>query len=224
MFMMGLPWLLVLELVLYAGCFICGVIAAAWMTLTQGHFDGRCILYGSVHYNASGQALTVEGSSSPSVCYFVSAIAVCMAIYCFSLILYWIYASCVDEDVRRGTVSLNTSLGVCGLLLFFLMVSGCILKIGRDSLCFSVLHNTPSITSCEDAENKTWAHPYTGNQFYTGLYSTERSMWVSFFFWVLITAVVVIQRRQSSRLKVWGDDEWSRAETEPFLHRPSRQR
>lgn len=35
MFMMGLPWLLVLELVLYAGCFICGVIAAAWMTLTQ---------------------------------------------------------------------------------------------------------------------------------------------------------------------------------------------
>uniref|UniRef100_A0A671QFE4 Transmembrane protein 179B n=1 Tax=Sinocyclocheilus anshuiensis TaxID=1608454 RepID=A0A671QFE4_9TELE len=159
-------------------------------------------------------------SSSPSVCYFVSAIAVCMAIYCFSLILYWIYASCVDEDVRRGTVSLNTSLGVCGLLLFFLLVSGCILKIGRDSLCFSVLHNTPSITSCEDAENKTWAHPYTGNQFYTGLYSTERSMWVSFFFWVLITAVVVIQRRQSSRLKVWADDEWSRAETEPFLHRP----
>lgn len=35
LFMMGLPWLLVLELVLYAGCFICGVIAAAWMTLTQ---------------------------------------------------------------------------------------------------------------------------------------------------------------------------------------------
>lgn len=35
MFKMGLPWLLLLELVLYAGCFICGVIAAAWMTLTQ---------------------------------------------------------------------------------------------------------------------------------------------------------------------------------------------
>lgn len=52
----------------------------------------------------------------------------------------------------------------------------------------------------------------------------QRSMWVSFFFWVLITAVVVIQRRQSSRLKVWGNDEWSRAETEPFLHRPSHPR
>ncbi len=26
------------------------------------------------------------------------------------------------------------------------------------------------------------------------------------------------------KLEGWGDDEWSRAETEPFLHRPSRQR
>ncbi|XP_056587579.1 transmembrane protein 179B [Triplophysa dalaica] len=219
--MMALPWLLVLELVLYAGCFICGVIAAAWLTLTQGHFDGQCILYGSVLYNISDESLILEGSSS-SICYFVSAIAVCMAIYCFSLILYWIYASCVDDNVRRGTGSLNTSIGVCGLLLFFLLVSGCILKIGRDSLCSSVLHIVPSISSCEDAENKTWASPYNGNQFYKGLNNTERSLWVSFFFWVLITAVVIIQRRQSSRLKVWGNDEWSRAETEPFLHRPSR--
>lgn len=35
MFAMALPWLLVLELVLYAGCFICGVIAAASLTITQ---------------------------------------------------------------------------------------------------------------------------------------------------------------------------------------------
>nr|XP_055035190.1 transmembrane protein 179B [Misgurnus anguillicaudatus] len=220
--MMALPWLLVLELVLYAGCFVCGVIAAAWLTLTQGHFDGRCILYGSVHYNVSIQSVTLEGSSSSSICYFLSAIAVFMAIYCFFLILYWIYASCVVDNVRRGTVSLNTSLGVCGLLLFLLLVSGCILKIGRDSLCFSVLHNVPSITSCEDAENQTWIPPYTGNQFHAGLYNTEKSVWVSFFFWLLITAVVIIQKWQSLRMKVWGDDEWSRAETEPFLHRPSR--
>ncbi|KAG1940629.1 transmembrane protein 179B [Pimephales promelas] len=137
------------------------------------------------------------------------------------------------RDVHDGT-TLAASFGACPLRWLFHLWgdscrlddthSGCILKIGRDSLCFSVLHNVPSITSCEDAENKTWAHPYTGNQFYTGLYSTERSVWVSFFFWVLITAVVVIQRRQSSRLKVWGNDEWSRAETEPFLHRPSQPR
>ena len=35
MFVMALPWLLVLELVLYAGCFICGIIAAASLTINQ---------------------------------------------------------------------------------------------------------------------------------------------------------------------------------------------
>ncbi|XP_007254247.3 transmembrane protein 179B [Astyanax mexicanus] len=218
MVVMGLPWLLTLELVLHAGCFICGIIAAASLTFTQGHFAGQCILYGSVHYNSSGHSLILENSSSSSLCYFVSAISVCMAIYCISLILYWVYASCVEEEVRRGTTLLNLSIGACGLLLFFLLVSGCVLKIGRDTLCLSVLHNVPSISNCEEAQNRTWASPYTGNQFYTGLYSAERSVWVSFFFWVLIMAVVVVQRRKAS-----GDDaEWSRAETEPFFHRQAR--
>ncbi|KAL7853936.1 hypothetical protein AOLI_G00207800 [Acnodon oligacanthus] len=218
MVVMGLPWLLTLELVLHAGCFICGIIAAASLTFTQGHFHGQCILYGSVHYNTSSNSLILENSSSTSLCYFVSAISVCMAIYCISLILYWIYSSCVEDEVKRGSVLLNVSLGVCGLLLFFLLVSGCVLRIGRDSLCLSVLHNVPSISNCEEAQNKTWASPNTGKQFYTGLYSAERSVWVSFFFWVLIMAVVVVQRRQAA-----GEDaEWSRAETEPFFHRPSR--
>lgn len=34
-FVMVLPWLLVLELVLYAGCFICGIMSAASLTITQ---------------------------------------------------------------------------------------------------------------------------------------------------------------------------------------------
>lgn len=33
--MMGLPWLLALELVLHAGSFMCGVITAASVTITQ---------------------------------------------------------------------------------------------------------------------------------------------------------------------------------------------
>ncbi|XP_066502665.1 transmembrane protein 179B [Hoplias malabaricus] len=218
MTVMGLPWLLTLELVLHAGCFICGIIAAASLTYTQGHFAGHCILYGSVHYNTSGHCLTLENSSSPSLCYFVSAISVCMAIYCISLILYWIYSSCVEDEVRRGSVLLNVSLGVCGLLLFFLLVSGCVLKIGRDSLCLSVLHNVPAISDCEEAQNKTWSSPYSGNQFYTGLYSAERSVWVSCFFWVLIVAVLVVQRREAAS----EEAEWSRAETEPFFRRPTR--
>ncbi|KAK1788249.1 hypothetical protein P4O66_016701 [Electrophorus voltai] len=201
MLVMGLPWLVTLELVLYAGCFICGIIAAASVTITQvgwevctyfgeigfmlcdGHFAGQCILYGSIHYNTSGHFLTVEISSSPSLCYFVSAISVCVAIYCFSLIFFWIYAGCVDEEVK----------------------------------------------SCEDAQNETWASPYTGNEFYSGLHSSEfgvtaafpspqRSVWVSIFFWLLIMAVVMVQRRQ-----VVGENTmWSHAETEPFFRRPAR--
>lgn len=102
----------------------------------QGHFAGRCILYGSVHLNASDQSLVMESSSSPSLCYFVSAISVCVSIYCFSLILYWMYTSCVDKDANRraerhafashfplhtlGYVYLSRSMRMSGVCLFFL--------------------------------------------------------------------------------------------------------
>ncbi|XP_053096017.1 transmembrane protein 179B [Pangasianodon hypophthalmus] len=216
--MMGLPWLLALELVLHAGSFMCGVITAASVTITQGHFSGQCILYGSIYFNTSDRSLTIESSSSPSLCHFVSAISMCVAIYCFSFILYWIYASCVDDYVKRRGVWLNVSLGVCVLLLLFLLVSGCILRIGRDNLCLTVLHNISSISSCKEAQNMTWSSPYTGTEFYTELHSAEKSVWVSFFFWLLAVAVVVVQRRQA----LSEEGQWSCDETEPFLHRPAR--
>ncbi|XP_053334847.1 transmembrane protein 179B isoform X1 [Clarias gariepinus] len=216
--MMGLPWLLALELVLHAGSFMCGVITAASVTITQRHFAGQCILYGSISFNTTDQSLTVESSSSPSVCYFVSAISVCVAIYCFSLILYWIYASCVDDYVKRRSVGLNVSLGLCGFLLLFLLVSGCILKIGRDSLCLSVLYNNSFISSCKEAQNMTWSSPYEGSEFYTKLHSAEKSVWVSFFFWLLVLAIVVVQRHQALN----EERQWSCDETEPFLRRPAR--
>ncbi|KAJ8408926.1 hypothetical protein AAFF_G00247440 [Aldrovandia affinis] len=223
MFAMGLPWLLVLELVMYAGCFICGIIAAASVTITQGHFSGQCVLYGSVYYNTSTQTLDLDGSSSPSLCYFISAISVCVAVCCFSLILYWIYSSCVGDELKRDTLWMNVTLGMCGVFLFFLLVSGCILRIGRDRLCLSVLHNVPLSTSCEEAENRTWEHPYNGSQFYTGLHNAEKSVWVNFFFWVLIVAVVTVQRRQGLEFRTAGDNpDWSTSEREPFFHRPSR--
>ncbi|KAL0994121.1 hypothetical protein UPYG_G00117990 [Umbra pygmaea] len=209
---MALPWLLVLELVLYAGCFICGIMSAVSLTITQGHFTGQCILYGTIEHNSSG--LILEKPSHPSLCYFVSAISVCVAIYCFSLMLYWIYTSFVEVEVKRERLWLNVTLGVCLKVLFFLIVSGCILRIGRDRLCMTALRNVPCITSCEEAENTTWVSPYDGNQFYTGLYSAERSVWVNIFFWVLIVAVVFVQRHQVS------GSEWSVSETEPFFRRP----
>ncbi|KAG9346449.1 hypothetical protein JZ751_006760 [Albula glossodonta] len=135
---MALPWLLVLELGLYAGCFVCGIIAAASVTITQGQFAGKCMLYGTVHSNAS--TLSVQTFSSPSLCYFVSAISVCVAVYCFSITLYWIYTSCVDQEVRRERLWMNVTLVVCGVFLFFLLVTGCILRIGRNRLCESIIH------------------------------------------------------------------------------------
>ncbi|XP_036381656.1 transmembrane protein 179B [Megalops cyprinoides] len=223
MLAMTLPWLLVLELVMYAGCFICGIITAALLTITQGHFSGQCLLYGSVQYNATAQALGLLTTSSPSLCYFVSSISVCVAIYCFSLILFWIYTSFVEDEVKRESLWVNVTLGVCGVFLFLLLVSGCILRIGRDRLCLSVLHNVPSIASCAEAESKTWMRPGNGGQFYTWLHSAEKSVWVNFFFWVLIVAVVMVQRRQASGYRSSGDDaDWSSSETEPFFHRPSR--
>ncbi|KAL2094724.1 hypothetical protein ACEWY4_009443 [Coilia grayii] len=224
---MALPWLLVLELVLYAGCFICGIISAASLTITQGHFAGRCILYGSVHLNATGQTLTIESSSSPSLCYFVSAISVFVSIYCFSLILYWLYTSCVDRDAKRQAAlsinfrsGLNVTLMVCVVVVFFLLVSGCVLRIGREHLCLHILQTLPSLFSCEEAENKTWASPYDGSQFSSGLHRAERSVWVNFFFWILIVAVVAVQRRHGGRFR---GPAWNADETEPFFfHRPSR--
>ncbi|KAJ8338068.1 hypothetical protein SKAU_G00370340 [Synaphobranchus kaupii] len=214
---MALHWLLVLELGLYAGCFICGIVAAASVTITQGHFAGRCILYGSVHYNTTSHSLTLVNSSSPSLCYFVTGISVCIAVYCFSLTLYWIYTNCVDQDVRRGRLCMNVTLVLCGVFLFFLLVTGCVLKIGRDHLCESVIHS-PAITRCEEAQDKPWSTPYVGTQFFSSLRSAETSVWVNFFFWMLIAAAVVVQRRQGSEFVARGEGtSGNPSETEPFF-------
>ncbi|XP_055757302.1 transmembrane protein 179B-like isoform X2 [Salvelinus fontinalis] len=156
------------------------------------------MLYGTVTHNSSSDSILVQTSSSPSLCYFVSAISVCVAIFCFSISLYWIYTCCLDGGVNRERVWLNMTLVVCGVFLFFLLVTGCVLKVGRDSLCDSVLHAVPNVTRCEQAQSRTWISPYTGTQFYTGLYNAGTAVWVNFFFWILIGILVVIQRGQGS--------------------------
>ncbi|XP_061086235.1 transmembrane protein 179B [Conger conger] len=219
---MATRWLFVLELVMYAGCFICGIIAAALLTITQGDFSGECLLYGSVHYNVSAQTLDPDAFSSPSLCYFLTAISVGVAIYCLSFILYWAYNKFLGEQLKRETLWLNVTLGVCGVFLVFLLVSGCMLRIGRDQLCLSVQNSTPLLSSCEQAENETWGQPYIGSHFYTGLHNTEKSVWVNFFFWVVIVVLVALQRQQGSEVRVVREDDWSSSETEPLFQRPAR--
>ncbi|XP_018592645.2 transmembrane protein 179B [Scleropages formosus] len=220
---MALPWSLLAELVLHAACFVCGVVTAAALTVVQGEFGGRCVLYGTVSYNGTTQSLVLDGSSSPSLCYFVSVVSVCVAIYCFSVTLYWVYLSCVGDEVTRARIWMTASLVVCGVFLFFLLVSGCVLKIGRDHLCNSIIEKA-SLKSCEEAQNKTWVSPLKRVQFYSGLRNAETSVWVNFFFWIIIVAMVIIQKRQGTELLAAPGDNAGGfpSETEPILRRSGR--
>nr|XP_046175589.1 transmembrane protein 179B-like [Oncorhynchus gorbuscha]XP_046175590.1 transmembrane protein 179B-like [Oncorhynchus gorbuscha] len=208
--MMVIPWLLLLEMGLYASSFVCGIVTASSLTIVQGSFGGLCMLYGTVNHNSSSGSILVQTSSSPSLCYFVSAISVCVAVFCFSISLYWIYTCCLDGGVNRERLWLNMTLVVCVVFLFFLLVTGCVLKVGRDSLCDSVLHAVPDVTRCEQAQSRTWISPYTGTQFYTGLYRSGTAVWVNFFFWILIGMLVVIQRGQGSDSRMMTPSETER--------------
>ncbi|XP_077355467.1 transmembrane protein 179B isoform X2 [Festucalex cinctus] len=192
------------------------------------------MLYGVVSYNATESVLGVQVSSSASLCYFLSAISVMVAVLCFSLSLYWLYSVCIDGEVGRERMWMNMAAVMCGVFLFFLLISGCMLKIGRDTLCKSVTLSVPNITSCEEAQTKKWVSPIKGDNFYSGFQKAEMAVWVNFFFWLLIGVLVIIQRRQSSGAKLltggldgpagglFRDPGATAAETEPFFNRPAR--
>ncbi|XP_051284910.1 transmembrane protein 179B [Dicentrarchus labrax] len=231
---MALTGLLLLELALYASCFVCGIVTAASITIVQGNFGGRCMLYGLVNFNATASLIGVQSSSSSSLCYFVSAISIMVAVVCFSLSLYWLYTFCIDGEVKRERMWMNLIVAVCGAFLFFLLITGCMLKIGRDSLCNSVIHAVPNITRCEEAQTRKWASPIKGGKFYNSLFKAETAVWVNFFSWLIIGGLVFVQRRQSSGTKpivggfggpaggLFGDPGVTAAETEPFFNRPAR--
>uniref|UniRef100_A0A3Q0TFY9 Transmembrane protein 179Ba n=1 Tax=Amphilophus citrinellus TaxID=61819 RepID=A0A3Q0TFY9_AMPCI len=224
--------LLLLEWALYISCFVCGIVTAASVTIVQGNFGGRCMLYGQVSYNASVQLIRVQSSSSSSLCYFVSAISVMVAVVCFSLSVYGVYAFCTDGEIKRERVWMNVIIVVCGIFLFFLLVTGCMLKIGRDSLCASIAHTVPNVTRCcDEAQSRKWVSPLEGGRFYSSLHKAETAVWVNFFFWLIIGVLVVIQRRQGSGVKLiagtpagslFGDTSGTAEETEPFFNRPGR--
>ena len=96
---------------------------------------------------------------------------------------------------------MNVIIALCGAFLFLLLIAGCVLKIGRDSLCSSVTSTVPNVTkcnntqkrhcqnellkmsdlmlvaffckSCEDAQNKSWTSPFKGESFYKSLFKAE---------------------------------------------------
>lgn len=68
---------------------------------TQGNFGGHCMLYGAVSYNATSKLIGVQSSTSSSLCYFVSAISIMVAVVCFSLSVYWVYTFCSEGELKR---------------------------------------------------------------------------------------------------------------------------
>ncbi|XP_037336792.2 transmembrane protein 179B [Pungitius pungitius] len=222
---------LLLELGLYASCFVCGIITAASITIVQGNFGGRCMLYGLVDYNATADLIGIKSSSSMSLCYFVSAISVMVAVVCFSVSLYWLYMFCIDGEIRRERAWMNLIIAASGFFLFFLLITGCVVKIGRDALCHSLLESVPNITSCDEAQTRKWVSPLRGGRFYNSLHKAETAVWVNFFLWFIVGVLVIIQRRQGSGSKViaggpagglFGEAGVTDAETEPFFNRPAR--
>uniref|UniRef100_A0A8C5FQJ4 Transmembrane protein 179B n=1 Tax=Gadus morhua TaxID=8049 RepID=A0A8C5FQJ4_GADMO len=97
---------------------------------------------------------------------------------------------CLSPRTRVWT---TLTLGLCGVFLFFLLISGCILKIGRDSLCSSIVKAVDKITSCEQAQGATWATAFDGHQFYIRLHNAETAVWVNFFLWIIAGGLLVFQ-------------------------------
>uniref|UniRef100_A0A673T363 Transmembrane protein 179B n=1 Tax=Suricata suricatta TaxID=37032 RepID=A0A673T363_SURSU len=133
---MALPWSQRFELLLFTAAFLCGAVAAATLTRTQGSFHGHCPLYGVTALN--GSSLALSQPSAPSLCYFVAGVSGLLALYCLLLLLFWVYSSCI-EDSHRGPAGLRIALAISAIATFLVLVSACILRFGTHSLCKSIV-------------------------------------------------------------------------------------
>ncbi|NP_001350529.1 transmembrane protein 179B isoform 3 precursor [Homo sapiens] len=198
---MALSWLQRVELALFAAAFLCGAVAAAAMTRTQGSFSGRCPLYGVATLN--GSSLALSRPSAPSLCYFVAGASGLLALYCLLLLLFWIYSSCI-EDSHRGAIGLRIALAISAIAVFLVLVSACILRFG---------------TSCSEAQKIPWTPPGTALQFYSNLHNAETSSWVNLVLWCVVLVLQVVQWKSEAtpyRPLERGDPEWS-SETDALV-------
>ncbi|XP_033061404.1 transmembrane protein 179B isoform X1 [Trachypithecus francoisi] len=212
---MALPWLQRVELALFAATFLCGAVAAAALTRTQGSFSGRCPLYGVATLN--GSSLALSHPSAPSLCYFVAGASGLLALYCLLLLLFWIYSSCI-EDSHRGSIGLHIALAISAIAIFLVLVSACILRFGTRSLCNSIISLNSTI-SCSEAQKIPWRPPGTALQFYSNLHSAETSSWVNLVLWCVVLVLQVVQWKSEAtphRPLERGDPEWS-SETDALI-------
>ncbi|KAF7238343.1 hypothetical protein EYD10_14911 [Varanus komodoensis] len=123
---------------LSAAAFLCGIICASALTVTQGEFGSQCILYGSVRYNGT---LSLSRVSHSSLCYFVSATSVLASILSFAVLFQGIYHGCFGDGQSEHTW-FKGSVAIAAAVLFFLLVSGCILRVGMDTLCAAIVQSS----------------------------------------------------------------------------------
>ncbi|KAJ3584912.1 hypothetical protein NHX12_013635 [Muraenolepis orangiensis] len=180
------------ELALSVGCLVCGIVTAVSVTITQGGLGGQCMLYGTVSYNATAHTVQAQLPGPVSLCSFVSGVSVAVAIVCFLLALYSLCSGCSGS--RRERVCVYFTLCVCGLFLLFLLVSGCILHVGRDALCRDIVDTVDGITSCEQAQKLKWAAPFDGENFYTRLHNAETAVWVNLSLWAVMGVLLFVQK------------------------------
>uniref|UniRef100_A0A3B3ZCL4 Transmembrane protein 179B n=1 Tax=Periophthalmus magnuspinnatus TaxID=409849 RepID=A0A3B3ZCL4_9GOBI len=126
-------------------------------------------------------------------------------------------ANC-DLLVHRERLWMTFDASVCAGFLFFLLITGCVLKNGSLTLCNSVTQAVPNITSCEEAQSKAWTAPFKGYLFYSSLQKAETTVWVSLFLWLMIGGLGLAQRRYSLT-----DPGVTAAETEPFFNWPNKE-
>nr|BAB25340.1 unnamed protein product [Mus musculus] len=212
---MALPWLQRVELLLFTAAFLCGALAAATLTRTQGSFGGNCPLYGVAALN--GSSLALLGPSAPSLCYFVAGASGILALYCLLLLFFWVYSSCI-EDSHRGSIGLRIALAISATAIFLILVSACILRFGTNSFCNSIISLNLTI-NCSEAQKTSWTPSGTAVQFYSNLHTAETSSWVNLILWCLALLLQAMQckfKATSYQPQERGDQEWS-SETDALV-------
>ncbi|XP_007943191.1 transmembrane protein 179B [Orycteropus afer afer] len=216
---MALSWPQRVELVLFAAAFLCGAVAAAALTRTQGSFSGSCPLYGVAALN--GSSLALSHPSAPSLCYFVAGASGLLALYCLLLLLFWVYSSCI-EDSHRGPLGLRIALAISALAAFLLLVTACILRFGTSCLCKSII-SLSAVTSCPEAQKISWTPPGTAVQFYSNLHNAETASWVNLVLWCVILVLQAVQWKMETAPcppLAKRDSEWSSETDALFGPRP----
>ncbi|XP_055521262.1 transmembrane protein 179B-like [Leucoraja erinacea] len=192
--------LLFLELLLYGAAFICGIVTAALVTVTQGEFGGVCILYGVSQMNGSTRSLRIAAPGSASHCAFVDVASVLIAVYCFCTAFYFIYAYFLEENTR-STRCLKGCLAISAVFLLLLLTCGCLIRVGFSTFCRSVMDQA-AVKRCSEAGDVKLdvSHPWL--QVPSKLHQCTTATWVNFFLWVVIVCLLLVQWRRGRNVQL----------------------